>query len=109
LLRVKFKGIDSKEIASTLRGKKLYVEESALPKLEEGEYYFFELVGSKVELESGEYVGKLSWIERLPGQDLFHITKDDGTEVLLPAVSEFILKIFRDQKKIIVKIPEGLM
>lgn len=109
MLRVKFRGIESNETASLLKGKKLYVEESSLPPLPEGEFYFFELEGFEVESEDGYFQGRLLWIERLPGEDLFHIVGTDGSEVLLPVVSEFIVNILKNEKKIIVRIPEGLM
>lgn len=107
-LRVRFKGIEKREQAQNLKGRKLFVEESSLPPCEGGEFYFFELEGSRIELEDGTPVGELLWIEKLRNQELFHIKTKEGGELLLPVVSEFVLKIIKEEKRIIVRIPEGL-
>jgi len=108
LLRVKFKGVDSPEVAKALKGKKLYVEPSQLPPLGEGEFYFFELEGYEIVDEEGRKIGRLAGIERLPSQDMFYIEVEDGKEIMLPVVSEFVLKIDREKKHIVARIPEGL-
>jgi 16S rRNA processing protein RimM len=107
-LRVKFKGVDLPEIAEALKGKRLYVEPSQLPPLREGEFYFFELEGSIVVDEKGNEIGHLVGIERLPSQDMFYIKTEDGEEIMLPVVSEFVLKIDKKEKVIVVRIPGEL-
>ena len=108
LLRVKFKGVDLPEVAEALKGKRLYVKQSQLPPLGEGEFYFFELEGSIVVDEEGNKVGQLVGIERLPSQDMFYIETEDGEEIMLPVVSEFVLKIDKNEKVIVVRIPGEL-
>jgi 16S rRNA processing protein RimM len=73
----------------------------------EGEYHFQQLIGSEVFLKSGDLVGVVDEIVKLPGQDLLSVNKD-GKEVLIPMVKQIIVSIDIKTKKIVVDPPEGL-
>jgi 16S rRNA processing protein RimM len=73
----------------------------------EGEYHFQQLIGSQVFLKSGDLVGVVDEIVKLPGQDLLSVNKD-GKEVLIPMVKQIIVSIDIKTKKIVVDPPEGL-
>lgn len=108
-LIIKFKGVDTREIAEELRGLELYVERDILSPLEEGEYYYFQLEGLVVKDEKRGKIGRLTYIYHYPAHDVYEITDDAGKEILLPAVSEFVKEINIEDGEIIVNIPDGLI
>ena len=79
-----------------------------LDSLAPGEYHFQQLIGSQVFLQSGDLVGIVSEIVKLPGQDLLSVDKD-GKEVLIPMVKQIIISIDVEKKKIVINPPEGLL
>ena len=59
-------------------------------------------------LQSGDLVGEVSEIVKLPGQDLLSVNKD-GKEILIPMVKQIIVSIDVETKRIVVNPPEGLL
>jgi 16S rRNA processing protein RimM len=87
-----FIGIDTPEQAKTLAGKSLFVAESDLPKLKGDVAYIYELIGLPV--VSGEtQIGKLTDVIKVPSNDVYEISLDDGKKILMPAISEFIEEV----------------
>ena len=79
-----FEGIADRSAAEALRGSIVEVERSALPPLDEGEYYHADLIGlSAVDLD-GKAVGTVSAIENYGAGDLLEIELDGGRRSLIP-------------------------
>ena len=74
----------------------------------EGEYHYQQLIGSQVYLQSGDLIGVVEEIVKLPGQDLLSVNKG-GKEVLIPMVKQIIVSIDVQTKTIVVNPPEGLL
>ncbi len=108
LLRVKFEDIDSEEDADDLMKAEIYLPLSLLPKLEGNQFYFHEVVGFKIVDKTFGEVGIIKSINDSTAQALFQIDRD-GTEILIPMNDEFIDKIDRETKEVIVNTPEGLI
>jgi 16S rRNA processing protein RimM len=100
--------VDSREAADALRGALISVRRDQLT-LGEDEYFLFDLAGLEVTTSSGQLVGRVKDVQRLPGQDLFVILHEDGTESLVPDVPEFVDKSKLDEGKIIIHPIEGLL
>jgi 16S rRNA processing protein RimM len=107
-LRVKFEGVDSELDAIGLIGKSIYRPLSELPELEEGQYYYHELISFEVVDRSFGSIGELVGVNDSSTQAIF-IIDHKGKEVLLPAVDEIIDSIDKDQKRILVSAPNGLI
>lgn len=101
-------GISDRNEAEKLRGKDIYIDENQLPKLPEGTYYIRDLIGFDIVSEDGEHIGFLEDIYKNTAQPLYVIKTDDGKEGYIPGVDEFILNTDVKEKKITVKIIEGL-
>lgn len=93
----KFKNFNSLEDVNILAGKKIYVDESQLPKLNSNEYFIHDLVGSKVFVDN-EFFGELIEVLQLPANDVYVVISKEGKEVLVPAVKQFIIS-FRSRDK----------
>lgn len=108
LLRVKFEDVDTEEDAEALLKSELYLPLAILPKLSGNKFYFHEVTGFTVVDENFGEVGVIDSINATGAQELF-VIDGHGVEILIPVNDEFIKKVDRDQKQIIVNTPEGLI
>jgi 16S rRNA processing protein RimM len=106
-LILRFKGIERVEEAKALMGKEILIEKKALLELEEGEYYWMDLLGMKVETQGGKRIGKVREIFPTGANDVYVVEGKRG-EILLPATEEVIRSI--DVKRGVMKVVrmEGL-
>ena len=108
LLRIKFEDVDTEADADAIMKSDLYLPLSVLPKLEGDKFYFHEVIGFKVEDTKHGHVGTLQGINDSTAQALFEIDRN-GIEVLIPMNDEFIVKVDKVNKIIVVETPEGLI
>jgi 16S rRNA processing protein RimM len=106
-LILRLKGIEKVEEAEPLMGKEILIEKEALLELEEGEYYWVDLLGMKVETQGGKRIGEVREIFPTGANDVYVVEGKRG-EILLPATEEVIRSI--DLKKGVMKVVrmEGL-
>ncbi len=113
MLLVRFAEITDRTAAETLRGFTLLVPESRLPEPVAGEVYLHQLLNLAVValLPGGceKDLGRISHIAVPAGQELWTISRDGETDILFPAVPEFVLSL--DLKAGIARIspPPGLV
>ncbi len=106
---VKLAGIDSRAEAEPLVGREVQGEARRFPELDDGEYYWFQLLGlSVVHAGDGTVLGVLAEIWPTGAHDVY-VVRQEKREVLLPAVEEIIQEI--DLKEGVVKVwpPPGLL
>ncbi|CCH48932.1 ribosome maturation factor RimM [Pseudodesulfovibrio piezophilus] len=109
LVLLKCQGVDDRDEAEALRGFAVLVHEDDLPAPEEGQHYLYEMLGCRVRLQDGADLGTLEQFFETAEQDTWVIITDDGKEILLPAVPEFVLDVDLDEEVILVDPPEGLI
>lgn len=107
-LRVKFEDIDSEEAADEILGCSLYLPLSFLPKLEGAKFYFHEVIGFQIEDQRLGIVGTIVSINDSTAQPLFEVLHDDK-EIFIPMIDQFLLQIDRENNKVIMDLPEGLV
>ena len=108
LLRLKFEDVDNEADAEALIKSELYLPLELLPKLEDDKFYFHEIIGFMVTDTNYGDVGIVKSINDSTAQSLFVIDRNE-VEVLIPMNDEFIEKVDKQNKTIIVKTPEGLI
>lgn len=105
---VKFEGFDDRGAAEGLRGA-LYVDEGELRDLGEGEFWAHDLAGAEVvHAGTGAVVGTVSYVQDGPAQDLLVVDTPSG-ERLVPFVSEIVVGVDMDARRLTVDPPEGLL
>jgi 16S rRNA processing protein RimM len=80
----RFEGIDDRGAAEALRGKLVEIDRSALPPLEEGEYYHADLIGLAAVDGEGNAVGSVAAVENYGAGDLLEIALEGGKSSLIP-------------------------
>lgn len=107
-LRVKFEDVDSEDAADEIMGCELYLPLSFLPKLEGNKFYFHEVIGFQIEDQRLGIVGTIVSINDSTAQPLFEVLHDKK-EIFIPMIDQFLVKIDRENKKVIMNLPEGLV
>ena len=107
VLLLSFEGITDRNQIEELRDQLISAEVDTSA-MAPGEYHYQQLIGSQVFLQSGDQVGVVGEIVKLPGQDLLSIDKG-GNQVLVPMVKQIIISIDVAAKKIVINPPEGLL
>jgi 16S rRNA processing protein RimM len=97
-------GFDSSAMLST----SLYLPLQQLPKLNEKQFYYHEVIGFEVIDEYKGNIGKIDKVLEFPHQQIFSIMKE-RTEILIPIIDEFIVAVDKKNKTIRVKAPDGLI
>ena len=108
LLRIKFEDVITEEDADAIMKSELYIPLELLPKLEGKKVYFHEVIGFMIEDVNFGNVGIIKGINDTTSQALFEIDRN-GIEILIPMNDQFIKKLDRTNKKILVETPEGLI
>ena len=107
-LRVQFEDVDSEEEADSILNCDVYLPLSMLPKLEGNKFYFHEVIGFEIEDKRLGVFGKIVSINDSSAQPLFEVV--NGTvEILVPMIDQFLVKIDRENKKVVMDLPEGLV
>jgi 16S rRNA processing protein RimM len=80
----RFEGVGDRSSAEALRGSLVEVDRSALPPLEDGEYYHADLIGLPAVDRAGAPVGSVASVENYGAGDLLEIELADGKSSLIP-------------------------
>ncbi|HSQ99350.1 MAG TPA: ribosome maturation factor RimM [Sphingomicrobium sp.] len=81
---VRLEGVLDRSGAEALRGSLVEVDRTALPPLEEGEYYHADLIGLAAVDGSGNEVGTVAAVENYGAGDLLEIEDRNGKRSLIP-------------------------
>jgi len=80
----RFVEVTDRTAAEALRGTQLTVPRSALPPLEEGEYYHADLIGLPAATEAGEPLGHVVGVENFGAGDVIEIERPSGKRFMVP-------------------------
>lgn len=101
--------VEDVDAAKALKGAQLYLPLALLPELAEDEFYYHELAGFSLENDKAEPIGAILAVVEAGTQDLLQITHLSGKEVLIPLTDPLIVRVDKEEKKLVMKIPDGLL
>jgi len=105
---LKFAGIDSVEMAESLRNAEVCVAESEAVDLDAEDFYDWQLEGCKVETIHGEFLGEVREVMRTGGTDIL-VVVGQGKDYLIPFASSICVEVLPQNRYIRVDPPEGLL
>lgn len=105
VLIVKFKEISTMNDAEKLKGKTIFTEKVPLP---EGRYYIKDLIGLSV-FEENSLLGTLTDVFNTGANDIYEVRTNDKKHIYLPVIEGVIGDVDLENKKMYVKIPDGLL
>lgn len=108
-LLLAFDGIQTPEAAGELRNRYVYVPAKDRPALEDGEYYYHQIIGLDVISDDSQKLGKVTEILSTGANDVYVVQALDGKEILLPAIEPVILEINLPEQLLRVHLLPGLL
>ncbi len=108
-LLIKLRGFDSPETAGRFRNQWVYVKSSEVPALPEGQHYKHEMIGLTVMTDDGNKLGILNEVLETGANDVYVVIKENGKEVLLPAIPDVVIELNMDDRVMTVHIIDGLI
>jgi 16S rRNA processing protein RimM len=80
--------------------------------LDEGEYYYHEIIGCRVETEDGEELGTIAEILSPGANDVWVVDRPKGkgkNQLLLPVIDDVLISVNTKEKLVTVRLMEGLI
>ncbi|MEX1139181.1 MAG: ribosome maturation factor RimM [Bacteroidota bacterium] len=105
---IKFRSVEDRTGADTLRGLWIFVEDDQGLPARKGSYFVHEVIGLKAISEEGTEIGIVTEVVTLPAGDAWVVKTRDG-EVMVPAVKEFIRDVDLSRRRVVIRLIEGLM
>jgi len=104
-----FEGYHNVNDVEPFRDGILKINESQLTDLDEGEFYFHEIIGCTVYTDTEEEVGTISEILTPGANDVWVVKGPKGKDVLIPYIEHIVKEVDITNKKVIITPMEGLL
>ena len=102
VLVVKLQGIDDRDAAFACKGKQIAVPRALLPKLEDEEYYWSDLIGLSVKNQQDVDFGVITDVFATGANDVIAAKSESGQERLMPYIDGVIIKVDMAAKTMLV-------
>ncbi|MED3650006.1 ribosome maturation factor RimM [Heyndrickxia sporothermodurans] len=106
---LQFEGYENINIVEKWKNGLLKISEEQLTNLDEGEYYFHEIIGCKVITLDGEEIGIVKEILTPGANDVWVVKGKDKKEHLIPYIDDIIKNVNIEEKVITIDPMEGLL
>lgn len=103
---VKLDGVNDVDSAMKLKGKRVSIAR-ADAKLPEGSFFLSDVIGIRVEDESGKCFGTVKDVLTPPAHNVY-VVEGEGESHMIPAVPEFVKRVDLEDGKMVVKLIEGM-
>ena len=107
-LIIRFAQLKDINEAEKYKNKVLYAEREALGELPEGVYYIADLIGLDVVKEDGEKVGVIADVFNTGSNDIYEVKREGQKNLLLPVIDDVVLNIDIENKRVTVRMMDGL-
>jgi 16S rRNA processing protein RimM len=105
---LKFRGLDDRSALESIRDLLLAAPAEELKPPEGDEVYLHELTGFSVRDESDQALGVVTGIYEMPSGLMLEV-QGPKREFLLPYKQEFVRRVDRTERRLIVSLPDGLL
>ena len=108
-LVAQFEQIPDRNVAETMNGVTVWVEQNVLPETAEDEYYWSDLVGLRVMNEQNEYLGNITEMFETGAHDIMRVAAKsdslDNEERLIPWHKQTVIEVNMTEKTVLVAWP----
>lgn len=105
---VAFEDVKDRTAAEHIDADQIWVAKQDLPKLEEGEFYTYQILEMNVYTEAGALIGPVVEVTSTGSNDVY-VVKSGDRELLIPAIEDVVVSIDADSKRITIREIEGLL
>jgi len=108
---IKLDGFNNINDVEKYKGWLLKISETEQGELEDGQYYYHQIIGCAVVTEDGEELGAISGILSPGANDVWVVDRPKlkGKQLLLPVIDEVVLDVNITDKRVTVRLMEGLI
>ncbi|MFC3931842.1 ribosome maturation factor RimM [Streptococcus dentapri] len=104
---IKFKGMYHINDVEKFKGSSLKVAEEDLSELDDGEFYYHEIIGLDI-YEQGKKIGQIKEILQPGANDVWVVKRHGKRDLLLPYIPSVILAVDLNRGRVDVDVLEGL-
>ena len=105
---VKFVGYDNINDVQDFRDHELMVSGKDQQPLEDGQYYYHQIIGLSVKTVDGEELGTIKEILSPGANDVWVVQRDGKKDLLLPVIDDVVKDVDLDAGEVTVELMEGL-
>ncbi len=105
---VSIDGINDRNSAEELKGKKLYLDKSDLPDVAEDEFYYSDLVGLQVFDSQKVQIGTVKAVDNFGAGDLLDIQLD-GYSVYIPFLQRYVPSVSLQEHMVVIDVPQEML
>jgi 16S rRNA processing protein RimM len=104
---IRLEGLNSREKAEPYCGAEILIRKEALRR-DNDEYFWHEIIGLRVYLETGRYLGTVKDILPTMGNDIY-VVQEGKEEFLIPAIHDVVKAVDLESGSMIISEVEGLL
>ncbi|WCK56836.1 ribosome maturation factor RimM [Aneurinibacillus sp. Ricciae_BoGa-3] len=104
-----FKGYHNINDVEKFKGGILKISEADRGTLEEGEFYFHDILGCEIVTEEGELLGTVKEILQPGANDVWVVKRGKESDVLIPYIEDVVKQIDISNKRIVIHLLPGLL
>ncbi len=104
---IRLEGLDSRDQGEPYRGAEILIPKAAVSR-DKDEYFWNELIGLRVYVETGRYLGTVQDILPTAANDIY-VVRQGREEFLIPAIYDVVKTIDLENGKMIISEVEGLL
>lgn len=103
-----FDGMQNINDVEKYKGMDLLVSDADLQELEDGEFYYKDIIGAEVYTEDEQLIGSVKEIFETGANDVWVIKRSGKEDLLIPMIDDVIKEVNVENKKITIDLLEGL-
>jgi 16S rRNA processing protein RimM len=107
-VRLALRGVTDRDAAQGLTGRLVTGDPEHLPRLPEGEFYWYELIGCRVQASGGRIIGTVKEIWETGAHDVLVVEGEDGRRCLVPTARAVMKEVDVESGRIVVEDLPGL-
>ncbi|PLR84189.1 ribosome maturation factor RimM [Bacillus canaveralius] len=104
-----FDGYENISEVEKMKGGLLKISESQLGALDEGEFFFHEIIGCEVFTMAGEKIGIIKEILTPGANDVWVVKGESEKDILIPYIDQIVKKVDIKEKTILIEPMDGLL
>ena len=108
-IRLALEGVVDRDAASALRGRLVLADAAWLEPLEEGEFYWYQLVGCRVQGTDGTALGTVRELWETGAHDVLVVEDAQGRRQLFSTARELMLEVDLAARRIVVEVLPGML
>ncbi|MCZ0703405.1 16S rRNA processing protein RimM [Natronobacillus azotifigens] len=106
---LQFEGYDSINQVESMKQGMLMISQEQQEPLEEGEFFYYEIIGCTVETTEGERLGEIAEILSPGANDVWVVRNANKKDLLIPYIDDVVKTVDKEQKKVVIEPMEGLI